>query len=184
MDNPATLTRLIQRSRAGDAAASDALFAATYGDLRRLARAKLRSSGRHTLLDTGALVHESYLRFATAGRLDLVDRVHFMCWAGRVMRSVIVDICRRRRAARRGGGAACVSSAEPPAVGGGADEILSVHEALSRISQLDRRMAKVVELRYFAGLTEAEIALGLGVTERTVRRDWEKARLLLREALA
>ena len=100
--DPATLTRLIHRSRAGDADACDALFAATYSDLRRLARARLRHGGRNTLLDTGSLVHESYLRFAGAGQLNFENRVHFMRWASRVMRSVIVDLTPSDgRAARR-----------------------------------------------------------------------------------
>lgn len=182
---PATLTQLIHRSRAGDAAAADALFAATYPDLRRLARARLRAGGRNTFLDTGALVHESYLRFAAAGQLNLEDRVHFMRWAGCVMRSVIVDLVRRRNAERRGSGQVHASLVdEAPSIAAGADEILRVHEALERLGALDARLAQVVEMRYFAGLSEQEIALALGVTTRTVRRDWEKARLLLREALA
>jgi RNA polymerase sigma factor (TIGR02999 family) len=183
--HPATLTRLIQRSRAGDAVACDALFAATYGDLRRIARARLRRGGRNTLLDTGSLVHESYLRFVGGGEVHIEDRVHFMRWVGRVMRSVIVDMARRRQAGRRGGGAAHVPlEAEPAAAAAGADEILRVHETLDVIGRLDRRMAQVVEMRYFGGLAESEIAAALGVASRTVRRDWEKARLLLREALS
>jgi RNA polymerase sigma factor (TIGR02999 family) len=129
-------------------------------------------------------VHESYLRFAGARLLNLEDRVHFLRWASCVMRSVIVDIARRRAADRRGGGVARVPlDAEPAAAAPGADEILRVHEALDRLDSLDPRMTQVVQMRYFAGLTEAEIACALGVTTRTVRRDWEKARLLLREAL-
>jgi len=182
--SPLRLTGLIHGARAGDAVASDALFAATYDDLRRLARARLRASRRHSFLDTGSLVHESYLRFAGAGDLDLEDRVHFMRWAGRVMRSVIVDIARRRHAGRRDAGAGRVPlDGESPAVTTGIDEILHVHEALDRMCLLDPRMTHVVEMRYFGGLTEEEIASALGVTTRTVRRDWEKARMLLREAL-
>ncbi len=182
--HPAQLTQLIHRLQAGDADASEALFAAAYNDLRRLARARLRTSGRHTLLDTGSLVHESYLRFAHARHLNFDDRAHFMGWVGRVMRSVIVDLARRRNAERRGGGAARVAlDIDPPDTAAGAEEILRVHEALQHISTIDERMARVVEMRYFCGLTETEIATTLGVTTRTVRRDWEKARLLLREAL-
>ena len=178
------LTELIHRARAGDAVASDALFAATYDDLRRLARARLRASRRNTFLDTGSLVHESYLRFTGAGHLDLADRVHFMRWAGRVMRSVIVDIARRRNARRRGAGAEKVPlDGESRAVTTGTDEILHVHEALDRMSLLDPRMTRVVEMRYFGGLTEAEIAECLGVTERTIQRDWQKARLFLLASL-
>jgi RNA polymerase sigma factor (TIGR02999 family) len=185
VDDPVSLTELIDRAERGDSEAAERLFAATYGDLRKLARARLRAGGRNTLLDTSSLVHESYLRFAGAGRLRLEDRVHFMRWAGRVMRSVIVDFARQRRADRRGGGAARltlttgISEREPA----GAREILRVHDALDQIASLDRRMADVVQMRYFGGMTESEIGEALGVTARTVRRDWEKARLFLREAL-
>ena len=180
----APLTELIRRSRGGEAGASEALFSAAYSDLRRLARARLRAGGRNTLLDTGSLVHESYLRFAHAGHMNFEDRAHFMRWVARVMRSVIVDVARRRNAERRGGGAPRVPlDVEPPDAAAGAEEILRVHEALHHIRMLDERMTRVVEMRYFCGLTEHEIASALGVTTRTVRRDWEKARLLLREAL-
>lgn len=184
MNAPSNLTQLIHRAQRGDLEAADALYAATYADLRRLARSRLRGGSRNTLLDTGSLVHESYVRFAEAGHLKLVDRVHFMRWAAQVMRSVIVDFARRRRADRRGGGAARVTLDREVADGAaGGEEILSVHEALQRIARLDARMTHVVEMRYFSGMTEPEIAQALGVTERTVRRDWQKARLLLREAL-
>jgi len=185
MQQPVNLTDLIHRAAAGDAEAADRLFTATYNDLRKLARVRLFAGGRNTVLDTASLVHESYLRFAAAGRLRIEDRVHFLRWAGRVMRSVVVDFARRRKADRRGGDAARVPLTTSVADRSqkGADEILRVHEALEAIAAFDARMAQVVELRYFAGLTEPEIAQALGVTDRTVRRDWEKARLLLREAL-
>jgi RNA polymerase sigma factor (TIGR02999 family) len=189
LDSPAsaasTLTQLIHRAQDGDRAAADALYASTYADLRRLARSRLRAGRRHTLLDTCALVHESYVRFVKAGQLRIEDRVHFMRWVAQVMRSVIVDFARSRVAARRGGGAASVPfNDELAGAMTGEDEILSVHEALERIAAVDPRMTQVVEMRYFAGLSEPEIAQALGVTERTVRRDWHKARLLLREVLA
>ena len=180
-----SVTQLIHRAQQGDLEAADALYASTYPDLRRLARSRLRASHRQTLLDTCSLVHESYVRFAEASHLRIQDRVHFMRWAAQVMRSVIVDFARRRLAARRGGGAARVTfDVELAAAAGGEQEILGVHEALARIAAVDPRLTKVVEMRYFGGLTEPEIADALGVTERTVRRDWHKARLLLREALA
>jgi RNA polymerase sigma factor (TIGR02999 family) len=185
MENRLNLTELIHRAEKGDAEAVDALFAATYGQLHRLARARLRTGGRNTLLDTSSLVHESYLRFVGAGRLRLEDRVHFMRWAGRVMRSVIVDFARRRKAERRGGGMAHVTLTTQIGAGipSGEREILRVHDALDEMASLDARMAQVVEMRYFGGMTEPEIAEALGITDRTVRREWEKARLLLREAL-
>ena len=185
MNDRSTLTELIHRAQKGDAEAADALFSATYDDLRRLARARLHASGRAATLDTTSLVHESYLRFAAAGRLRLEDRAHFMRWAGRVMRSVIVDFARRRKTGRRGGSLARVTLTDRLAVSGvrPEDEILRVHEALDGIAGIDARLAQVVELRYFGGMTEVEIAEALGITDRTVRRDWEKARMLLREAL-
>jgi RNA polymerase sigma factor (TIGR02999 family) len=180
-----SVTQLIHRAQLGDASAADALYAATYADLCRLARSRLRSGCRHTLLDTGSLVHESFVRFAGARGLKLEDRVHFMRWAAQVMRSVIVDFVRRRLAARRGGGAARATFDVELAAGpANEEEILSVHEALDRIAAIDQRMTQVVEMRYFGGMTDPEIAATLGITERTVRRDWQKARLFLREALA
>lgn len=180
-----TLTHMLHRAQQGDLDASEALYAATYGDLCRLARARLRGRNRPTLLDTGSLVHESYIRFAGSAHLSLEGRVHFLRWAGQVMRSVIVDFARRRLAERRGGGAARTTlDGEVAAAGADEEEILGVHQALRRIALLDPRLALVVERRYFAGMSDQEIAESLGVNERTVRRDWQKARLLLREALA
>jgi RNA polymerase sigma factor (TIGR02999 family) len=176
--------QLIHRARDGDREAAEALYASLYADLRRLARSRLRAGRRPTLLDTCSLVHESYLRFVNANRLHFEDRVHFMRWATLVMRSVIVDFARRRLADRRGGRLAHVPiDVEDLAANPGEEEIVAVHQALERIAAVDPRLAQVVEMRYFGGLTEHEIAETLGVTERTVRRDWQKARVLLREVL-
>jgi RNA polymerase sigma factor (TIGR02999 family) len=168
----------------------DALYADAYRELRRLARARLHGGGRNTVLDTTALVHESYLRLARHGEVAFADRLRFMVYAGRVMRSVIIDLVRERQAERRGGDVAHVALTtqlgEHLAAGSGESgeaEILRVHDALEDLAKLDARMAQVVELRYFAGMTEQEIAQALGVTDRTVRRDWQQARLFLAEAL-
>jgi RNA polymerase sigma factor (TIGR02999 family) len=177
------LTDLLHRAQRGDSEAVDALFAATYPELRRLARARLRRGGRSTLLDTTALVHEWYLRFVSARRVRLEDRAHFMRYAGRAMRSVIVDFARRRGASRRGGAHDHVTLRTDDGARAGEAEILRVHEALSGLEKLDARMASVVEMRYFGGMSETEIAESLAVTERTVRRDWQKARLWLAELL-
>jgi RNA polymerase sigma factor (TIGR02999 family) len=185
MDERVDLTDLIRRAEQGDSEASDRLFAATYADLCTLARLRLMSGGRNPLLDTGSLVHESYLRFVTSGSLKIEDRVHFLRWAGRVMRSVIVDFARRRSAARRGSGAAHLALTDEIADQrtGSVEEILAVHEALDDLTSVDPRLVQIVELRYFGGLTETEIAQALGVTERTVRRDWQKGQLMLRAVL-
>jgi len=154
--------------------------------LRKLARARLRAGGRNAVLDTTALVHESYLRLAEGQRMQLHDRLHFLRYAGRAMRSVIVDFARRQQADRRGGGALHVSanSEIPDFMAAGEEQILRVDEALEQLAKLDQRLAQVVEMRYFGGMTESEIAQALGIAERTVRRDWEKARLLLAQALS
>jgi RNA polymerase sigma factor (TIGR02999 family) len=186
MSGAASLTDLIHRARDGDEAALRSVFDITYNELRGLARARLSKGGRGAMLDTTSLVHESYLRFANAGRLRIEDRQHFMRYAGHVMRSVIVDFVRERSTQRRGGDVPHVTlnSHIGDVASEGEGEILRVHEALNELTQHDARMVHVVEMRYFAGMTESEIADALGVTDRTVRRDWEKARLLLAEALS
>jgi RNA polymerase sigma factor (TIGR02999 family) len=185
MQTDAPLTDLIRQAGSGDDAALSRVFDACYGDLRRLARHRLTYGSRGTMLDTTALVHESYLRFASAGELNIVDRQHFLRYAGHVMRSVIVDFVRERMAERRGGQAAHITlnTGIRERSCDGEEQILRVHEALEDLAEHDQRMVQVVEMRYFAGMTENEIADALGVTDRTVRRDWEKARLLLAKSL-
>jgi RNA polymerase sigma factor (TIGR02999 family) len=180
-----SLTDQIRRAQDGDEAALRLVFDATYTALRGLARSRLSRGKRHTLLDTTSLVHEAYLRFADSGRLQIGDREHFLRYASHVMRSVIVDFVRERVAARRGGSAVHVTldSEIGNALGTGEDEILKVHEALEELAQHDPRLVQVVEMRYFAGMTEAEIGAVLGINDRTVRRAWQKARLLLADAL-
>jgi RNA polymerase sigma factor (TIGR02999 family) len=169
----------------GDDAALKLVFDAAYGDLRRLARMRLTPGSRGALLDTTSLVHESYLRFTSANRTSIHDRRHFLRYAGHVMRSVIVDFVRESLAERRGGDALHVTlnTGIGDATAAGEAEILNVHEALEELGKYDARLVQVVEMRYFAGMTETEIADALGVTDRTVRRDWEKARLLLAQSL-
>ncbi len=179
------ITQLLQRMQAGDAAARDALFAAAYGELRRMARARLRDGGRNVVLETTSLVHESYLRFVHAGELRAEDRRSFFAYASQVMRSVILNSVRERAAERRGGDLAPLTLDTALSERLAADEgsILKMHEALLQLEQVDQRLAQVVEMRYFGGYSEAEIAEVLGTAERTVRRDWAKARLILIEAL-
>jgi RNA polymerase sigma factor (TIGR02999 family) len=161
------------------------LFPKLYSELRRLARSKLASGGRHTLLDTKSLVHEAYLRMQRDGGVEVNDREHFLAYAATTMRTVVIDFVRRRNAARRGGGVEhlTLDTGAASVLGGADDEILAVHEALHTLAGVDARLVRVVEMRYFAGLSDAEIGSALGVTDRTVRRDWERARLLLAEML-
>jgi len=166
----------------------DALYRAAYRELRDLARARLRGGGRNPLLDTTALVHESYLRLSKSAEVpQFPDRARFLAYASKVMRSIIVDMVRQNRSDRRGGGALHLTLtgevAEAAGLPTGEEQILRVHEALEALAKVDPRMAEVVEMRYFGGLTELEMAAALGVTDRTVRRDWEQARLFLAEAL-
>jgi RNA polymerase sigma factor (TIGR02999 family) len=156
-----------------------------YAELRRLARSRLASGGRNVLLDTTVLVHESFLRLHGAGRVVMEDRDHFMAYAASAMRSVVIDYLRRRTSEKRGGDVEHVTldTALGEVLGAKDDEILDVHEALEALAKVDPRLVRVVEMRYFAGLTDEEIARALDVSDRTVRRDWDRARLLLAEML-
>lgn len=162
--------------------AADEVLPLLYNELHRLARSRLAAGGRHTLLDTTALVHESFLRLQQAGHVELKDREHFLAYAATTMRSIIIDHVRRRKAERRGGGEVArvtLNSAVAEELGASDEEILEVGDALEALAAIDERLVKVVEMRYFAGLTDQEVAAALGVTDRTVRRDWDRARLLL-----
>jgi RNA polymerase sigma factor (TIGR02999 family) len=179
------LTVLLARLSEGDRVARDALFAAAYAELRRLAHARLHGGGRNTVLDTTALVHESYLRLVQTGELTFDDRRAFFGYAARVMRSVIVDSARARLAQRRGGDALAVTLSTDLAHSLAHEEgIVEVHHALQELEKADPRAAQMVELRYFGGYSDKEIAQTLDVTERTVQRDWDKARMLLRVILS
>lgn len=181
------ITVLLRAAGSGDRAAADQVVALLYRELHRLASSRLRRSGNVTLLDTTALVHESYLRMQRAGEIEFPDRKHFLGYAARVMHTVVIDLVRARQAERHGGAAEHITlnTAVGDAVAAPQrdDEILRVHDALAELATLDARLAQVVEMRYFGGLLEAEIAEALGVTERTVQRDWQKARLFLSMAL-
>ncbi len=163
----------------------DALFAAAYPDLHRLARSRLRGGGRSTCLDTTALVHESYLRWIRAALTRHVDRASFFAYASRVMKSIIVDTVRERRAERRGGDLHRITLDTQLIENLPASEyeVLDVDAALSVLAQAEPRLAKIVEMHYFGGFSYAEMAQALDLNERTVRRDWDKARLLLSEML-
>ena len=179
------ITELLQQARSGDQSALDALFTELHPELRRLAHARLAGGGRHTMLETSVLINECYLKLAGAGRLALNDRSHFLAYAARTMRSIIVDFARARLRERRGGDAVHVTlnTEVAKALPAGDEQILAVDESLQALAAREPRLAQVVEMRYFGGMNEQEIATALDVTDRTVRRDWEKARLLLADAL-
>jgi RNA polymerase sigma factor (TIGR02999 family) len=179
------LTELLGRIQSGDSEARDALFAAAYPELHRLARARLRDGGRNTVLDATSLVHESYLKFVRVGELRAEDRRAFFAYASQVMRSVIVNSARDRLTQKRGGDwlPMTLSTQIAANLAGDEETILKVHEALEVLQQADSRLAQVAQMRYFGGYSEKEIADTLDVTERTVQRDWEKARAILAAAL-
>lgn len=175
---------LLARAQGGDARAVDALYEQLYPELRRVAHARLR--GGEALLDTTALVHESYERLAGQAGLSFADQAHFLAYAARAMRSVLVDAVRERLADQRGGGAAhlaLTTGLGERLAAADAPELLRVHEALEELAGIEPRLAQVVELRYFGGLENAEIAAALAVGLRTVERDWERARSFLFAAL-
>ena len=177
-----SLTTLLDAVRAGRPGAFDRVFAQVYDELRRLAHAV--RDGRGTTLHTTALVHEAYLKLAGAEVLAADNRLHFMRIAARAMRQVLINAAERRLAAKRGGGQVDVTFEEqvqPRAVD--ADGLLALDAALTRLAKLDPRQARVVECRYFAGLTIPETADALGVSVPTINREWRMARAWLASEL-
>lgn len=181
----ATVTRLLREWGAGDPGAPDLLMPLVYDRLRQLARRHLaRERAGHTLQPT-ALVHETYLRLAGHHRIHWQDRGHFLALAATTMRRVLVSHARARLAEKRGGGgsAASLEDVREPAAER-AEELVALDDALGALAGLDDRQARVVELRYFGGLTVEETAAVLGVSPATVKLDWSLARAWLRRELA
>ena len=187
-DTDAEIAEALVALRRGAPEGMDRLLPVVYEELRRVAHRQLGVEREGHTLGTTGLVHETYLRLAAQSRTPWVDRAHFFAVAARIMRRVLVDYARRHRAARRGAGRRAVTLDDADAAGalvaaGRADELLALDEALARLGEHDERLARVVECRYFAGLTEAETADALGVSQRTVARDWLFARGWLLRAL-
>jgi len=182
-DAPGELTALLRAASAGDGPAFDRAFARVYDELHGLA-ARVRGGRATDTLGATALVHEAYLKLAPASQPTCEGRRHFLRVAARAMRQVLVSAARERLAAKRGGGEFAVTldeSAQATPVRAG--ELVALDEALSRLAALDERQARVVECRFFGGLSEVETAEALGVSQRTVSRDWQMARAWLHEAL-
>lgn len=181
------VTELLRRAREGDAGALDRVFPLVLEELRAVAGARLRGEAPGHTLQPTALVNEAYLKLAASPEVDWRDRAHFLAVAARAMRQVLVDRARRRNADKRGGGVrpATLTDGSLLASGQGptAEELLALDAALDALGRIQPRLRQVVELRYFGGLADAEIGEVLGVTRRTVQRDWTKARAWLHAEL-
>ena len=178
------VTRLLRAYAAGDAAAFDRLFPLVYDELRRIARRHLRHGARGYTLDTTGLVHEAYLKLGGADELRLEDRRHLLALAARAMRQILISKARARRAVKRGRGETPVPiDATSAAVEARAEWLLDLDRALERLGELDERLVRIVECRFFCGATEAETAEVLGIPLRTVQRGWTRARAWLRAEL-
>lgn len=180
------LTALLAATDLDTRARLDRAFELLYPELRVIAHARLRRhGGGPTGTDTGALVHECWLRLQRAESLHVSQQGPFLALAAAVMRSAIVDLVRQAQAQRRGGDAQHITLGTTLAgeLGDEPAEVLALDEALNDLARLDARAAQVVEMRFYAGLSEPQVAAALGVSERTVRRDWERARAFLALAL-
>ncbi len=185
MNQPSDVSVLLLDLEAGDRDAFGALVDLLYDDLRRLARRHLHLRGNQLTLDTTGLVHEAFLKLVDQTRLSWENRGHFLAVYARVMHNILIDMARQKGARKRGGDRKPVTLEDHHMqISAQADDLLAVDEALDHLRELDPRLTQVVECRFFAGLTEEETALALGVTDRTVRRDWVKARTLLYRWLA
>lgn len=173
------VTELLALSRGGDAQARDAAYAAVYEELKRAARKQLRGSSRKAF-QTTTLVHEAWLKLSATDELAPMDRHHLMALSTQAMRYVLVDHARRACAQKRGNGLAELTLTESNgAMSQPAIEVLALHDLLEKLQAFDSRAAKIVELRYFGGYEESEIAPMLDVSQTTVNRDWRRARAWL-----
>lgn len=180
----ADVTELLAAHAKGIPDALERLVPLVYADLRRMARAQVRSQRPGATLDTGALVHEAYVRLVDERRAEWRDRRHFFAVASIAMRQIVIDHARRRTSAKRGGGehvTALDDAADP--IARDAEQLLDLDRALTALHDVDPRAVRIVECRYFGGLSEQETADALGVSLRTVQREWLKARAWLRGAL-
>lgn len=180
-----TLTLLLKKAEKGRLEASNELFELVYDELKVLAHAQFKGMNHHQTLHTTALVHEAYLKLFDQDQLNLENRVHFFALSAKVMRQILVDYYRKQSAKKRGGPGrdktldeGRIADKNPP------EELLDLDLALTKLNKLNDRLCTVVECKFFASMKEEEIALSLGVTDRTVRNDWRKARMWLSRELA
>ncbi len=178
------VTQLLARWREGEVAARDSLLERVYGELRRIAQRQFRGErGEHTLQATG-LVHEAFEKLVGQHSIPAADRGQFFALAAQIMRRILVDHARARRAGKRGGGAPVLELADDQGAVERSVDLLRLDEALAALALIDPDQARLVELRYFAGLTIEDTALALGSSPATVKREWTTAKAWLRRELA
>jgi RNA polymerase sigma factor (TIGR02999 family) len=178
-----TFSSLFEAIKRGDASVADALFAALYSELHRIAKRELARQGVHVSLGATTLLHQAYIEMAEREGVSFPDRARFMGYAGRVMRGLIIDHARRRQAQKRGGQFE-FSSAEIEFEGVPIDRDLSlISDALDELAKTDPPLSELVDLKFFCGFTFAEIATLRGISERTAQRQWEKARIYLHRSI-
>lgn len=183
MDHVSEITILLNQLHKGDTESFEKLIPLVYDELQQMARRQL-GAGQRATLNTNALVHEVYLKLNSGQEKAILGRDHFLRVCSVVMRNVVIDTVRRRKAAKRGGGGVPLTFQEELfETENQAEELLALDEALKKLEDYDPALARIVECRYFTGLTEAETAGALGVSERTVRRGWAKAKTLLHQIL-
>ena len=178
------LTQLLGKAGAGDEEARDKLMRAVYSDLKRIAHRELMRGPTGETYETTDLVNEAYLRLFNQKTVTWTNRLHFFALSARIMRGILIDYARMKRTEKRGGGTPNLSLDEGLVVSDQrADMFLALDMALEELSEMDERLASVVEYRFFGGMTEEEIAELMGVSVRTIRRDWQKAKIWLADTL-
>ncbi len=183
-EEPQQIAALVERADAGDHAARDALFASLYSELHALAQSHLQRSGGQITMGATTLLHEAYLDLNRRSRVAFPDRLRFLKYASRAMRGLIIDYIRARRAQKRGGEITFVSILdENVGTEAVAASVEDLGHALDELGQLDPSLSELVDLKFFCGLSFAEIAAMRSVSQRTVERDWAKARVLLHDTL-
>jgi RNA polymerase sigma factor (TIGR02999 family) len=180
----ADITTLLAAAERGDRAAADAVFAALYDELHRMARRELSKRGGMVTLGVTTLLHDAYLDISRREGPAFPDRNRFMGYAARVMRGLIIDYARSRHAQKRGGQFEITSiQTDVPDIASDAAELGELSEALDELATIDPRLSRIVDLKFFCGFSFGDIAAMMGVSERTVQRDWEKARIYLHSVL-
>ncbi|HUE84735.1 MAG TPA: ECF-type sigma factor [Vicinamibacterales bacterium] len=178
------LAAMLERADAGDAGAKDVLFASLYGELHRLAEHHLRRSGNQLTMGATTLLHEAYLDLNSRSKVAFPDRLRFLKYASRAMRGLMIDYLRSKRAHKRGGMITFVAVDSDRLEGGSeAAPLERLGHALDELAEVDASLAELVDLKFFCGFSFSEIATMRGVSERTVQREWAKARMLLHDAL-